>query len=155
VTGANPDHAMTVIIPIIGGGFEVTDWLMRRLGEDPYSSRKLKFLDTTRDERVRMGEHHRRDQLAATPQIVQRNLEALWAAIPDPALRKRALFEVWDECDEAGDAETRAAAAAARRMVIGFIRSRLPAGSAAAYTAAELAELARKQRSKAAFAPYD
>src|SRR5439155_16493219 len=54
---AHPEHSLkdsakTVIVPVLGGGIEVTDWLMRRKGIDPYASRKLKLLDATRDERV-------------------------------------------------------------------------------------------------------
>jgi len=51
--------------------------------------------------------------------------------------------------------EVVAAAGSARRMIIGFLRARLPAGSPGAYTPAELAALARIRRSQAAFAPYE
>lgn len=157
---AHPEHmlkdgAVTVIIPIFAGRLEFTDWLMRRKGIDPYASRKLKLLDATRDERVQIGNRHRAEQLAMTPQIVQRNLDRLWAAIPDTAARKQALFELWDECVETGDPAVVAAAAAARRLVVAFIRARLPAGDPNAFTAAELDTLARTRRSKAAFQPYD
>ncbi|HMG57081.1 MAG TPA: hypothetical protein VK601_26460, partial [Kofleriaceae bacterium] len=152
---SSPEHTTTAIIPVIGGKLEITDWLMRRHGQDPYASRKLKLLDATRDERVRIGDRHRAEQLALTPQIVRRNLDAMWAATPELRARKRALFELWDECVETGDAGAVAAGEAARQAVIGFIRGHLPAGSAEAYTPAELAELARGRRSKAAFVPYE
>jgi hypothetical protein len=157
---AHPEHtpketAKTAIIPILSGGIEFTDWLMRRKGIDPYASRKLKVLDATRDERVQIGNRHRAEQLAMTPQIVQRNLRRLWAATPDTAARKQALFELWDECVEAGDPSIVAAAAAARRLVIAFIRARFPAGGPDAFTPAELDALARTKRSKAAFQPYE
>ena len=128
---------------------------MRSKGIDPYASRKLKLLDATRDERVQIGNRHRAQQLAMTPQIVQRNLARLWAATPDTAARKQALFELWDECVETGDPAVVAAAAAARRLVIAFIRARLPAGSPDAFTPAELDALALARRSQAAFQPYD
>ncbi|HEU4731412.1 MAG TPA: hypothetical protein VFT22_26140 [Kofleriaceae bacterium] len=152
---ASEDHATTVIVPVIGGGFEITDYFMRRHGVDPYASKKLRFLDATRDERAQIGGRHRRDQLARAPQIVLRNLEALWASIPDLAARKRALFELWDECAETGDPDLVAGAQAARRLVIGFIRGHLPAGGPDAYTPDELAQLARTQQSKATFQPYE
>lgn len=155
VTGESEDHVTTVIFPVLGGGSEITDWLMRLQGQDPYSSRKRAFLDATRDERAQIGRRHRSEQLALTPQIVLRSLEALWAATPDLAARKQALFELWDDCVETGDPEIVAAGEAARRMMIGFIRGHLPAGGPDAYTPAELAELARRRHSKAAFAPYD
>jgi hypothetical protein len=157
---AHPEHipketAKTAIIPVFAGRLEFTDWLMRRKGIDPYASRKLKILDATRDERVQIGNRHRADQLAMTPQIIQRNLERLWAAIPDTAARKQALFDLWDECVETGDPAVVAAAAAARRLVIAFIRARFPAGSPDAFTAAELDAVARTKRSKATFQPYE
>lgn len=145
----------TVVIPVLGGGFDVTDWLMRGRGQDPYGARKRALLDATRDERVQIGSHHRAAELARAPELVHRNLEALWARTADLGERKRGLFELWDDCAETGDPAVVAAGEAARRMIIGFIRARLPAGSAGAYTAAEIAALARTQRSKAAFQPYE
>jgi hypothetical protein len=86
---------------------------------------------------------------------MKRNLDALWAATQDPLARKQALFEMWDECAETGDPALVEAGQAARRMVIGIIRARLPAGSPGAFTAPELEAVARTKRSNAAFAPYD
>jgi len=149
------DRASTVLIPVIGGGFDINDWLMRRHSGDPYASRKLALLDATRDERAQLGGKHRAEQLKRAAEIMQRNLDALWQAIADPRARKQALFELWDECVEVGDPTLVAAGQAARRLVIGFIRARLPAGSAAAYTPTELAELARTKQSAAAFTPYE
>jgi len=149
------DRETTAIVPVIGGGFDVTDWLMRRHGGDPYSARKLAVLDATRDERVELGKRDRAAQLARVPQTVQRHLQALWASAGELAARKQALFEAWDDCAETGEPALVDAGAAARRMVIGFIRARLPAGSAGAYSEAEIAALARTQHSKSAFRPYD
>jgi len=153
-SGNAGDRTPTVLVPVFGGGFDVNDWLMRGRVGDPYASRKLAMLDATRDERVQIGNRHRADQLKQSTQIMRRNLDALWAATPDPAARKQALFEMWDECAEAGDPALVEAGEAARRLVIGFIRARIPAGSPGAFTAAELAALARGKQSKAAFAPY-
>jgi hypothetical protein len=157
---AHPEHylkdsAKTVIIPVFAGRLELTDWLMRRKGIDPYASRKLKLLDDTRDERVQIGNRHRAERLAMTPQLVQKNLDRLWATTPDLAARKQALFELWDECVETGDPAVVAGGEAARRLVIAFIRTHLPAGSPDAFTPAELAALARIQHSKTAFVPYE
>ncbi|HEX2691533.1 MAG TPA: hypothetical protein VHN14_33205 [Kofleriaceae bacterium] len=149
------DRTTTVIVPVIAGGFDTTDWLMRRHGQDPYARKKLAFLDATRDERVQIGNRHRAMQLALTPQIVQKNLDALWAATQDLRTRKQALFALWDECVETGDPGASAGGEAARRLIIGFIRGHLPAGGPDAFTPAELAELARTQQSKTVFRPYD
>ena len=153
--GRPKDRAKTVIVPVLSGRLEVTDWAMRRAGIDPYSARKLKMLDDTREERAELRRQHHADQLAMTPQTIQRSLEALWAATQDVAVRKQALFELWDDCVETGDPAVVDAGAAARRMIIGFIRARLPAGSRDAFTAADIAALARTQHSAAAFQPYD
>jgi hypothetical protein len=155
VTTRNKDRATTVVVPVLAGGFDTTDWLMRRHGQDPYASKKLAFLDSTRDERVQIGNRHRAAQLKQSPQLMQKNLDALWAATSDPEARKRALFELWDECVEAGDPTLVDAGQAARRLVIGYIRAHLPAGGAGAFTPAELAAFARAKRSTAAFAPYE
>ena len=76
------------------------------------------------------------------------HLEQLWATVRDPAERKRTLFELWDECAETGDAELVAAAAGARQLVLGFVRAKQ-----VAYSAAELAALNAHRRSTSAFAP--
>lgn len=150
------DRSRAVIVPVLRGGFDVTDALMRKFGVgDPYASKKLAFLDATRDERAQIGAKYRAGQLAQTDILVRKNLEALWATVADPAARKQALFELWDEAVETGDAKLVEAGAAARRQIVGFIRARLPAGSAHAFTASELATCNAKKQSKQPFAPYE
>jgi hypothetical protein len=39
--------------------------------------------------------------------------------------------------------------------VLGFIRSKLPAGTTEAFTAAELAHFNKQRKSQTAFAPYE
>jgi hypothetical protein len=132
----------------LGGPMDITAWLHRKFVGDPYSSRKLKLLADTLDERVAMGEAHRAQQRARSAEYMRRNVEQLWAREPNPVARRAALFELWDECgeDEAG--------ARARAIVIGWIRARLPAGSEHAYTDAELAALQEHRTSSLPFAPY-
>ncbi|HSK03657.1 MAG TPA: hypothetical protein VK932_20535, partial [Kofleriaceae bacterium] len=149
------DRSKAVIIPVLRGGFDLTDAFMRGKGNDPYASKKLAFLDSTRDERVQIGAAHRAEQLRRTTQIVQRNLDRLWQQVTEPRARRAALFELWDEVVEAGDEAVVEAGRAARRLVVGFIRARLPAGGPDAYTADELAALNRRRQSKTPFAPYE
>lgn len=150
------DRSKAIVAPVVRGGFDITDGLMRHLGVgDPYASKKLAFLDATRDERVQMGAKHRAEQLARTDLLVRENLERLWRAVRDPAARRQALFELWDEVVESGDARVVEAGAAARRQIVGFIRARLPAGSALGYSASELRTLNASRQSRTAFAPYD
>jgi hypothetical protein len=148
------DRTRTTIIPVLGGGFDLTDAIMRHKGSDPYASKKLAFLDSTRDERVQIGTAHREQQLRKTAQIVQQHLDRTWRDVADPRARRQALFELWDEVVEAGDASLVEAGVAARKLVIGCIRARLPAGGPDAYTAEELAALNRRRQSKALFQPY-
>jgi hypothetical protein len=131
---------------------DTQDRLMLRMGIDPYGRNKLALLDRTRDQRAELGERRRRDQLAHASELVQRNIERLWATARDLAARKRGLFELWDDCAETGSDELVAGGDAARALVIGAIRARLR--GADAYTAAELAQLNAIRRSKAVFAPY-
>ncbi|HET9623667.1 MAG TPA: hypothetical protein VFP84_19980 [Kofleriaceae bacterium] len=145
----------SIVAPLLGGHFDASDALMRRHGADPYFARKLQYLDATRDERAQLGSLNRAAQLAGAGALMQRNLDALWADRRlDLAAKKRALFALWDECAEDGDARLVDGAAHARQLVLDFIRGHLPAGSAGAYTADELAALARHQQAKAAFRPY-
>jgi hypothetical protein len=139
---------------LLSGSFDVTDAMMRSKGIDPYASYKLKVLDETRDERVALGKRYRTQQLAQSKQLVQKNLERLWSTQPDLAARKQGLFELWDDCAESGPDEVVVAGASARTYVVGFIRSKLPQGSADAFSAEELARLNKQRKSRAPFAPY-
>lgn len=130
------------------------DALMRRHGIDPYASAKRQWLDKTRDERVAMGIAFKKEELAHSAIYMQKNLEWMWQHTGDPAERKHALFELWDEAAETGEDELVQGGAAARAYLIGFVRSRLPAGSPEAFSEQELAELNAHRTSHATFAPY-
>ncbi|MBA3462720.1 MAG: hypothetical protein H0T46_22375 [Deltaproteobacteria bacterium] len=148
------DHGDVTTIPILAGGFDISDALMRRNGQDPYASKKLAFLDSTREERVQIGMRHRSEQLAMAPQIMKKNLERLWATVADPAERREVLYQLWDEVEEAGSDELVEAGRQARQLVIAWIRWKLPAGSPHAYSTDELAALNKRRTSKAVLAPY-
>jgi hypothetical protein len=149
------DDAPNLQVHGLGGSFDLTDWAMRSHGDDPYTARKLEFLDRTRDQRVAIGKRHRKQQLERSAEHAGRNLKRMLAKLPDVASRKQALFELWDECAEAGDGDDDLVrgGAAARRMIVATIRSEL--AGANAYTDEELAAFNKKRSSKAKFAPYD
>jgi hypothetical protein len=155
-TDQKPDQGGTV--PIIGGGFDVTDWISRKaLGKakgDPYAARKLAALDATRDERVEMGRRHRNDVLEHADELVRDWLDRVWAAPISIADKKEALFEIWDDCAETGDDRVVDAGKRARNDVIGFVRVKLPPGGADAYTTQELDEMNARKSSKTRFEPY-
>ena len=76
-------------------------------------------------------------------------------SLTTPAARRDALFELWDECAETGPEQLVTAGREARKLVVGVIRARLPAGSADAYSSDELVALNKTKQSKATFAPYE
>jgi len=143
-----------VPVPIISGGFDATDALMRRHGQDPYASKKLKVLDATRDERAEIGDKYRREQLIRASQLIKAAADQLWRSGLDVAAKKRQLFELWDDCAEAGAPELVDAGARARAYLVGFVNAKLPAGSPSAFSAAELEELNAHRHSHLVFAPY-
>jgi hypothetical protein len=135
--------------------FDVTDWAMRSHGIDPYAAYKKKVLDETREQRFEMGKQYRTQQLAMSGRYMQKNLERLLASTTTKAELKQGLFELWDECAESGSDELVAGGAAARAQLIGYIKTRLPAGSPDAYTAEELARMNKQRKSRLEFEPYD
>ncbi len=145
------------VVRLFRGRLSIDDWIMRKTVGDPYASKKLDFLDSTRDERVAMGEQYRRRQLEQVVVIIRANCERAWAASRDPAARKRALFELWDEIADPDPSDELAVVAAqrAREQVIAFIRIRLPPGSPDAYTGDEIQALVAHKQSAASFAPYE
>jgi hypothetical protein len=136
----------------LGLSFDVTDGAMRAVGIDPYAAAKLRYLDRTRDQRVEIGKQHTREQLSRSADHARQNVEWLWRQRSDLATRKQGLFDLWDECEEVGDAARVAGGAAARAFIINFIRWKLTGASA--YTVEELARLNNGRRSKARFVPY-
>jgi len=140
---------------IAHGKLDLTALLMRKLGVgDAYASRKLKLLDDTRDERAALGAQHRAEDLARAAEIMQRNLETVWRATQDPVERRDALFALWDECGE-GEGVVGEAGERARKMVIGWIRAKLPAGSPDAFTPDEIVRRSAHRRSTQPFVPYE
>jgi hypothetical protein len=131
--------------------YDPTEIIMNRHDIDPYASNKLRMLDDTREERYAIGEAYKRKQLASSAVIAQQNLTYLWARTTDPAQRKAALFEMWDECAERGSADLVAGGAAARSMIVGFIKARMI--GPLAYSIEELAALNARKKSSATFAP--
>jgi hypothetical protein len=150
---------VSAVVPVIGGNLDITSWISRKiLGEvkgDVYAARKRLALEQTFDERAEMRRRHRKDQLDHADLIVRDSLDRLWASALPLADKKQALFELWDDCAETGDAAVVDAAARARSAIVGFIRAHLPAGSPDAFTSDELAALDAHRGSRAHFAPYD
>lgn len=147
-----PTSSNIVGLPM--ASFDLTDSLMRRHGQDPYASKKLQALDATRDERAQIGAAHRHEQLAHATQLMKAALERVWASNLDLPAKKRAVFELWDDCAETGADDLIEATRQGRLSLIGFVNAKLPPGSATAFSADELAQLNAHRQSHATFAPY-
>lgn len=132
-----------------GLSFDVNDALMRSHGIDPYASYKMKVLDETREERVAMGKQYRTQQLARSREIMNKNIARLIGSTTDTETIKQGLFELWDDCAEAGDEEMIVAGRAAREQVIAYIRGKLPD----AYSPSDVERLNKLRRSHIPFAP--
>jgi len=142
------EGSVDFLIPVVGGNFDIAQAIQRGLGEDPYRAHRQHLLDASRDERAAALARKRTLALADTRRMMTRNLERMWASTVDPAARKRAAFEMWDECAETGDAETVAAGAEARAAIVDFLAAR-----GVAYSAGELADLNAHRHSRAGFEP--
>jgi hypothetical protein len=139
----------------LGLSFDVTDAVMRAIGQDPYQSEKLRIMDRTRETRAGMARVDREDRLRTALRKLPAELERVWShGLWTPAQRRRALFALWDEAAEDGDPDLVRAGDEARATVLAFIARRLPEGSPDAFTAEELAALNRVRRSRRPFAPY-
>ena len=131
---------------------DATDALMRARGDDPYASAKRKLLDDTREERYEIGKRYKHEQLGRSAVLAKETVDWLWAKTSDPRERKEDLFELWDDCAEAGDADLVEGGRAARGVIVGFIRAHLTGVDA--FTPDELAALNARRHSTATFAPY-
>jgi hypothetical protein len=106
-------------VPIVT--FDVTDWAMRSVGQDPYAFQKLKLLDATREQRAEIGARHRERQVVQTPALVRESLVQITALPPEE--RHAALLDLWRSCD------TTKAGAVARATISSYVRTQ-PAFSA-------------------------
>ena len=121
------------ILVQVGGTFDITDEIMRGLGEDPYRVEKARFLAATFDLRMRLAAAAQKSALALALDRLPKTIKALWADERYTAReRRRILFELWRESDQGSDGLR------ARGVIEKFVRKRLPDGSPDAYTPGEL-----------------
>jgi hypothetical protein len=152
-----PGHEVAAAIdtpqPAIGasGKFDITSALMKG---DAYASKKRKFLDDTRDERMQIAARYREKQLREAGNIMRARLAKLAKQQLEPTLLKQTLFEMWDECIDSGEAIEVQAGAEARKAVMGFIAGHLPATSPIAFTSDDIAAFNRHKQSTEVFQPY-
>ncbi len=139
---------------------DLNDLALKARGEDPLAARQRRFLRLTEELRDGMADRHRKRSLSRSRLRAGRNLERIWS---DETLafaqKRRMLFRLWDECEEAeSDDDERPEAAAgqrARRHILQFIRQKLPPEASGAFTPAELQRMNSSRRSAQTFAPYE
>jgi hypothetical protein len=129
-----------------GGSFDLTDEIMRGLGQDPYRVEKARFLAATFELRMQLAVEAQKSAVAAALDQRPAIIEALWLDDRYTAReRRRILFELWRESDQGADG------ARARALIEAFVRKRLACGSPDAYSDGELQGF---HASAADFAPY-
>ncbi len=142
----NP-HWCPPLLAVVGT-FDLTDEVMKATGQGWYRFEKAKFLSATFEFRIKLAvERHRKLLREALAELPTR-LDGLWN---DPGYsqreKKRILCLLWSEV-ELRDPQ----ASAAADIIVSWIGARLPAGSSAGYSQAEIA--ACGGNGDRAFAPY-
>lgn len=128
--------------------FDLTDMAMRGQGQDPYAAERAWFMDETEELRATLERAHAERVRAEALRRVPGRLASIWNRTTPATMRRRALFRLWDDCEEEGDG------VAVRAQVIAFVRETIPAASEDAFTVEELRRWNAERESEAPFAPY-
>jgi len=136
------------------GKFDLTNQLMRAVGQNPYRYEQHRLAEETREERIcRMKAAQEQNEREALFRL-SGQLATIWNETSPVDLKRNLLFSLWDECrEESTDAGT-VSALAYQATIESFIRKHLPAGSALAFTNTELASLNQRRTSSRKFDPY-
>ena len=131
--GSNCDFRPRPMLVEVRGKFDLTDEIMRAYGQAPYARVKARFLSGTFEFRIQMAMAARRADMKSALDRLPERLDELWGDERyTPRERRRILYELWYETDSTPEGER------AARAIDAFIRRRLPCGSPAGYTEAEL-----------------
>jgi hypothetical protein len=146
------------------------EWIMRGTGHDPAGAAKAAFLAKTRAFRTRLAVGWHLDLIRRRLEALDGELVALWGDREIPlVVRKRLLFQRWDECTERFDMrmtgiphdaivridEARTdAGMRARAKIETFVRRHAPARSPRAFTRTQLERLNAQRVSVRRFDPY-
>jgi hypothetical protein len=122
----------------LSGGFDITDIAMRAKKQDPYRYEKEKFMELTTKLRGELSARAQRDRLEASLSSLPTHLDTVWSDTTLSAKdRRRILYQMWREAS-GNDVDLGPAAKKARTTIEAFIRDRLPAGTADAFSDEEL-----------------
>lgn len=128
--------------------FDITDMIMRGSGQDPYGAEREWFMEHTEEVRARLETEARARERDSALRGVPGRLAAIWNQERPAFLRRRAIFRLWDDCEEEGDGLN------VRRQVVEFVRANLPQTSADAFTVQEINEMNARRDSTMEFRPY-
>jgi hypothetical protein len=135
--------------------FDLTEAVMRAMGDDPYVYEKMLIMERTREVRAGMKVAERQDRLYEATRRLPAFLDKIWRQSKWTAAEKRRLlFALWDEVDDTGAPEVVRASAAVQGIIVAFIRKRLPEGAPEAFTVEEIAAMNGARHTKNRFAPY-
>lgn len=139
----------------LGGSFDLTDAVMRAMGDDPYGYEKKRIMERTRETRAGMAVAERGELLNEALRKLPGYLRRIWGHPTwTVAQKRRALFALWDEVAEEGPPEVLRAGEAVRAIIVRFIGETLPEGSADGFTGEELEKMNRARKSRRPFQPY-
>jgi len=140
----------------LSGRFDLTDMAMRHIGQDPYAAVKRNIADETREQRICMAKKAQVRRLAeALNQIGAKVRGIARKSDLSPIERRRAAFEIWDECVEGSADLTADYGEKARSIILSAIRDLFPAGTDLGYSTSELLTLNERRTSRRRFAPYE
>ena len=140
----------------LSGRFDLTDMAMRHIGQDPYAAIKRNIADETREQRICMAKKAQAKRLVeALAQIGAKVRGIARRSDLSPLERRRAAFEIWDECAEGSADLTADYGEKARSIILSAIRELFPAGTDLGYSTAELLALNERRTSRKRFAPYE
>lgn len=149
-----------ILVGLSMGFGGIADLALRR-GQRKQARAKEQFLERTAPLREALARRHTREQQRAALLSLGRQLAALWRdESRSVAERKRALFERWDDCEEARasdsevDRERMEGAEQMRLRIERFVRRVVPETSTMAFTPEELQRLNAHRRSRRRFDPY-
>ncbi len=126
-----------------------------RFGAQSNALAKRDYLENTFFERMGMRARYRTASIEVAIAHLPRYLAAIWLYEEWPIqLRKRILFELWDECAESGDDELVEGGRQARAIITTFVNRYVPNDGQTAYTEQELRALNNERTSAETFAPY-
>ena len=134
----------------VHGSFDLTDEIMRSLGQDPYSLEKARFLSATFEFRIKLAIEARKADLKQAFQHLPARLDELWGDERYSAReRRRILYELWYETDRTPDGER------AGTVIREFVRRKLPCGNPDSFTRAELDAFAKSHPDRLLIPPDD